>query len=854
MSETKEPIENLWYLEDVTTLPKENTYVIDVKGKEYKLEYKNDNWVATAADGQTYTVTKSGTDYSFSGLYDGITSTYDVSTIGVRREGEGTGYYQDPDPRISYNIDELTRQAEINKNNGQTITDFRIYTKDDPTQPQTLRITYDENGSPKYSVIDHQGNSTTSTREELSELGITVSDTNNRYYPGGDPYAGTYVDKDGNPVNVLKKKNADGTYSDDEYEIYGGGNDGKTVSKGDMDSTTSGLTRDDRSAIRNGPGSSDQADIYDSEMHHHHVTKKITLSDITELNNQDISSYYKDKGTYNVGDRYTMGTDGKVTSSGSRLDFILDLAHTNQWSVKDAIAYVDGYDNDGDKVVDPGLVGQGRLTFTNNNGKTFDSAKGHYDYWNSNPVYSKWLSDLSDANQAKGQADNLRNSVADLQGNFKTVMDKLEGFCGEASDAARDVIECILGKFAVTMANIENALEPACEAIMDLVQALTDLKDYNQQLQDKLVERDRLQTELDALKQAEQAALITYNKTPDTITVEDGTDENGNTKYKTVHNPEKDTAKAAYDAAVKAREAKEQELETKVQEIEELMVILDELTLKVESYIQLFENLQTSVKTFGSIVDQVGGYSSADEVIAHHDQILEKFESYELMPVITNLTDYSVGDIVMFDDSYGTLYKVTGLDLESGRITIVAVDENGNVIGEPIEIWDPREIAPPRGLSTEGKPDDKPKPGPVVKPTNGPGPGPGPTPGPDTDPPPGPGPTQPPKTNPTTPPRTNPTTPTTPPRTNPTTPPMTNPPTYPYTEYVPYPVEDPDIPTIPITGINSTTTSVKSSGLTGLGALAGLAAGAAGIGAAALAEKDEEEETSEEKKEENKSE
>ena len=140
MSENKKDIENLWDLADVTTLPKENTYVIeDNDGKKDTLEYKDSNWIATNVNSSdTYTLTKTDSGYNLQDTQDG--TVFSHTTLNVKREGEGTGYYQDPDPRISYNLDELKRQAETNKKNGQTVTDFRIYTEGDPTQPKTLRM------------------------------------------------------------------------------------------------------------------------------------------------------------------------------------------------------------------------------------------------------------------------------------------------------------------------------------------------------------------------------------------------------------------------------------------------------------------------------------------------------------------------------------------------------------------------------------------------------------------------------------------------------------------------------------------------------------------------------------------
>ena len=82
-----------------------------------------------------------------------------------------------------------------------------------------------------------------------------------------------------------------------------------------------------------------------------------------------------------------------------------------------------------------------------------------------------------------------------------------------------------------------------------------------------------------------------------------------------------------------------------------------------------------------------------NSIIASHDYIIDDFEDYSRMPVITNLSDYHVGDVIAFDDAHGYVYAVNGeFDPLTGTVSIGCYDKNGNQVGSSLGIWDQREI------------------------------------------------------------------------------------------------------------------------------------------------------------------
>ena len=226
-----------------------------------------------------------------------------------------------------------------------------------------------------------------------------------------------------------------------------------------------------------------------------------------------------------------------------------------------------------------------------------------------------------------------------------------------------------------------------------------------------------------------------------------------------------------------------------------------------------------------------------NSIIASHDYIIDDFEDYSRMPVITNLSDYKVGDVIAFDDAHGYVYAVNGeFDPLTGTVSIGCYDKNGNQVGSSLGIWDQREIVKIENVRQYDPyyneyPDTFPvEHGSIVPITTAP-------PVPGTTKPPVPGTTKPPVPGTTNPPEPIPSIPEY---------------TIPYTTIVYTGAETPEYS--PHTGLNAVyeTGDTKQSA-TGLGALAGLAAGAAGLGLTGLIgdkkEKEDEEDEDEAKEE-----
>jgi len=554
------------------------------------------------------------------------------------------------------------------------------------------------------------------------------------------------------------------------------------VSKEDDYKTLNYPSKEGNKNVRiNGVNSSDNPEIHDDYMHHTHVTETTGLSK---------TSYTKEEA-------------------------ISELTSTKQWTRQDAEKYVSDLSN------------AQKITITD----TPILVKDKY----FEGKYVDWYNSLRGTNSTIN-AEKLRADVTQLRTEFETVKNQMEEWYGSAADSAKEAIACILGKFIVTMGNIENALIPASMAIDELLKALETL-----QLKDK-----ELKILLEQLAEIEKRNVPQQKKDFQQNTI--GKDKNGNPLYEYVevwvpNEPD-------YGNWVREKEEKEEEIRLKREEINKLII-------EIENYYLIITNYQQAVKQFTSIVrsDKV---SSAENIVAYHDDILYEFENFAEMPVITNLTDYKVGDIVMFDDSYGTLYKVVEAFDEDGNplgyIKIIAVDANGEPIvgADIITIWDPREIVPIPGgektISSDPTPPTPPRPPRPTPPTP-----PGPTPPDPTPPPPDPTP-PPPDPTPTppdpTPPPPDPTPP--PPDPTPTPPDPTPPPPPPRPtpqDPTPPPPPPPGDDYIPKTGIDSMINSVSKSSVGG-SALAGLALGAAGLGLTAMV-KDKDENKDEQKAEEN---
>ena len=560
----------------------------------------------------------------------------------------------------------------------------------------------------------------------------------------------------------------------------------------------------------------DRKDIYDNFMWDHNITQTGTLPGLDS------------------------GTPLNYANPKEAID---TLVASQQWTRQDARKYVQD------------LANEGKITFAS-------KTTGKKEYY---PAYQSLHEEIKGGNFSASSAE-LRGQVQELRTQCDTLLAQMDQWAGAAKDAAMRAIRSVEGKLQVTMGNIEQALEPACYAIDHLDEALEKLKSEDEILKQLLDEQDKA-------KQAMDAAEKTMNSTPKTKT-ETTTNADGTTSTKTVDNPAYANAVADYNAKKTAYE----EASTKV---EEQQLKEDEMEEEILEMIELVQDLQQVIQQYKSFVDPNGSnyhmVSSAENIEKYYKDILYEFENFARLPAITNASDYHVGDIVLFDDGYGYLYKVVevfdGDGKSTGYVKIIRCDANGNPIpgAQVLTIWDQREITPVKGGRQLWTPPTTLPPPPTT--SEEPPPTTTPVPPPPTTtpvPPPPPTTTYIPPTTTYVPPTTTyipPTTTFIPPTTTfipPTTlPPIPEPPTTEPTRIPPPPVPTappptvitPPVPFIPHTGIDGVADTgadsgmVKQSGAGALGALAGIMAGAAGLGLTALAkDKDENKEDKEEEK------
>jgi hypothetical protein len=614
-------------------------------------------------------------------------------------------------------------------------------------------------------------------------------------------------------------------FIEEKYEEYTKKNDGYRV--------TGYVTDPGNADLGRAAGTSqaiDRRDIYDDAMWSHNITQTGTLPGLDS---------------------------GNVLKYQNKQEAINMLVNSQQWTRQDARQYV----ND--------LESSGQIQFIDRSSKKTKYFVEPFTTYKDKIKGGEFVNKVTE----------LKSSVQTLREQTNAILAQMDGWAGAASQSAMEAIRTIQGKLQVTMGNIEQALEPACYACEHLEEKLEELEKEDQVLEELLKDQEEK-------KNAYDAVYAEWNAMPDTIskTVADGKNDDGSTKYKTVneHNDAKDAKKGEVDAAKTA-------YDEATEAVEQQQVKMDELEEEILEMIELIEDLQTVIKQFSSYVSPSGSnyhkISSADNIVKYYNDILYDFENFERLPAITNLSDYQVGDIVLFDDGYGYLYKVVevfdGDGKSTGYVKIQRCDEHGNIIpgSKVLTIWDQREITPvERKLWSPPDPVPTPEPAPEPTPTKTSGggnptptqtkkPGPDPTPKPTTTPAPNPTTSTPAPTVTSTPAPTVTTTPSptvtpvppTPPPLPPTYPPVPTPPPAPVPPTAPPrplpPTAAPEyIPEAPATGIGAalgnTTTGgvVKENNADSLGALAGILAGAAGVGLTAMA-KDKDEDEKKEKEE-----
>ena len=244
----------------------------------------------------------------------------------------------------------------------------------------------------------------------------------------------------------------------------------------------------------NGYGTADRPDIHDNYMHHTHITQRSDLSNLPLIetggsDNKTYSSfdaavqqYMTQTGESEViakeevqkaidsgGIKISDSGDYSYETSLTREDAIQKLTNSGQWLRQDAEIYVDTY------------AKQNNITF---------KADLKNDYFNGTK-YQEWYEALKDVD-CKSLATDLELEVTSLKTQFENVKNQLTEWEGSASGKAKEAIACILGKFIVTMDNIENSLEPATVAIENLFDTLEDLKIENDVLKKYLLDLEYL--------------------------------------------------------------------------------------------------------------------------------------------------------------------------------------------------------------------------------------------------------------------------------------------------------------------------------------------------------------------------
>ena len=253
-----------------------------------------------------------------------------------------------------------------------------------------------------------------------------------------------YVDENGNKVDV------------------------KYINSDDLVTTTETVVENwqtNQTARLNGVGSQDRDDIHDEYMHHTHITQTTGAGERGEyMPGKTVSlanNVYLDTIINKTGN--ILGNNNKNTFS--KLDYIATYAATGQYSVQDLWLTVNALEQ---------------------NGVTFAKHPEHYF---KGTVFETIYNDVKDKAGAYAQtADEIRARVEQLKVAFQQVHDQMTEWSGSANKTARAAIQCILGKFEVTMGNIEMALEPSCEAVDKFAEILERLKSEEENFLEPLEE------------------------------------------------------------------------------------------------------------------------------------------------------------------------------------------------------------------------------------------------------------------------------------------------------------------------------------------------------------------------------
>ncbi len=507
-----------------------------------------------------------------------------------------------------------------------------------------------------------------------------------------------YKDANGNEQTVEVSKYELGNNPD--YSLVTGadtsGNykQGTTLSAQTGEYKVAGFIADDKGGYSQ---SYDRPEEFDEFMHGHHLTTKSTLPGIE-----------------------TATKDNPLKDYATKEDAVDKLVKSGQYTREDAERVVEGYANEGRMKFDTTRTEQ-RKVENKTTAKT-ETAGSHNAY---EQFKSRHQGIKGNCKDFKAKANQLQDEVTSLQTMCSDLQQRMDGWLGKGSKSADESIMTIKGRLDTVMENITQKLQPAIDACNELDEQLQKLEQMDRDINQMLTDRDTLETAMNDAKQAwadairELGAATTHlnsfasdsDKYESTDTWDD---KNGNGRKdagETSTTIDTSREKAAYTAA-KTRhatavtdeatkkaeyEAAKLAYETKLEEIEAKLLEQQELQDKIEANIEKIYALETNMKSLGDYVKPDGKYyhyfDSAETLVEHYDDMIYDFTRFDRFPALTSLSDYQVGDLISLDDSYGTLYKVIGINPD-GSLIIQAVDKNGNPIGKPITIRDAREIAP----------------------------------------------------------------------------------------------------------------------------------------------------------------
>ena len=668
---------------------------------------------------------------------------------------------------------------------------------------------------------------------------------------------------------------------------------------------------------------------HDNQMHHSHITQT-NRGYLPGAVVQLADNPYLDK----ISSGNILGNTDKSTFS--QYDYVATYAATGKYNVEDLFKTVEALETQDvsfaqhpesywNNKFDEILSEAGDQVFGTTASK-LESEVGQLkqDFTNLHNQLTEWAGSSNDAVQeaiqcilgkfecTMGNIDSVLKPTCEafdrLKTNLKTLKEMnntLNGGVEKGSDPKPGSLEGDMKKLKDELGEVGKAGDTLYGQLKELQESLEELKDA----------QTKAQQEYDTIA-AQTCPSYTisvpeYNDSdnPNKITgYHDETDSAAVAAWEAEHARSLAAAESALNSAKEAVTAKEAEIETKNAEIEKKQAEIEAKDKEIEEHKQKMDKvlkdvlkdyfmIKNTVQTVKSFSQYFNGKSEQSKwvqqlhsqdtraVLHYHDLIVDDFEDYVSMPVITPLSGhyeyseeegryvvvpYEVGDVLVHDDAHGYVYAVTeAWDPLKGTLKVACFDKDGNQIDKDLTIWDQREIVPIKWVR-EYDPeiyneypdhfDINPTPPPtspeeiIIKTTPGTTPGPGPGPGPHPTP---------------TPTPTHIVTPTVTPDVTPDTTP--DGPTYstgsplgggpgsvdptsfgPYGGEV-YGTEGPFVPGSPHTGLDAVYTGDSTNSSSGFGALAGLAAGAAGLGLTGLM-KDRNKEEDEEEKEKDSSE